>query len=286
LEEQVQALQAQAQQGDESKKEALQATLQGFETFLAKISLRKEGNDFNTLNWVGETVYRLGSGLDSGREISDQVKGYYTKAQDAFDNLLIHKFAPDAEAETNLQIRVSMCERRLGQPKEALDRLQKILLKNERLLEAQRQAAYTYQEWATENPGYLLNAMFGGRKNPATGRNSVWGWQQMSAMVQNNPNKEVSEGIFHEARYNLALSRFQHANSLKDPEKTEKIKAALQDVAITYRLRPSMGEKFQWKEKYEKLVQEIQTALGEEPKGIAGLELSKPAPPENAGSTP
>jgi tetratricopeptide (TPR) repeat protein len=285
LEEQVQALQS-----DPTKKEALNATLKGFETFLSNIGTRKEGNTFNSLSWVGETFFRLGSGLDTGETASEQAKDYYLKASKTYDNMFAQvakdpTFAPNAEAVTSLEVRLSMCERRLGHHKEALDRLTKILQKNERLLEAQRQAAYTYEEWARQNPGYFLNAMLGGRKNPATGRNLVWGWHTMSAMVQNNPNKDISDGMFHEARYNLAHCRYQHAMSLSGADKTEKLKLARGDIGITYRLRPSMGEKYQWKEKYEKLLQDVQKELGEEPAGLSAFDAQPAGTAASAASS-
>jgi hypothetical protein len=69
-----------------------------------------------------------------------------------------------------------------------------------KMLEAQRQAAYSYQEWAEaeKGKGYYLNAMGGGRKNKATGQFIVWGWAQMANMVIRNPNLKH---VFHEARY-------------------------------------------------------------------------------------
>lgn len=284
LEEQVQAL-----KNDPTKKEALDKVLQGFETFLTKLSDRKEGNSFNSLSWVGETFFRLGSGLDTGGAVTEQAKDYYAKAFTAYDNLITlskkdAKFAPSADAITALEIRLSMCERRQGKYKEALDRLEAILKTNDKLLEAQRQAAYTYQEWATQNPGYFLNAMLGGRPNPKTKKNTIWGWHMLSIMVQTNPNKDIGEGVFHEARYNLALSRYKHALVLSPAEKLEKLKSAQTDITITYRLRPTMGEKYQWKDKYDKLLQDVQKALGEKATGLSGLETVQPAAPATASA--
>jgi hypothetical protein len=107
----------------------------------------------------------------------------------------------------------------------------------------------------------------------------------MSAMVQNNPNKDISDGMFHEARYNLAHCRYQHAMSLSGAEKTEKLKLARGDIGITYRLRPSMGEKYQWKEKYEKLLQDVQKELGEEPVGLSAFDAPPAPTPASAAST-
>ncbi len=168
-----------------------------------------------------------------------------------------------------------MCERRLGSHKESLDRLTKLLQKNPKLLEAQRQAAYTYQEWAALNPGYYLNAMLGGRPSPGTTQNIIWGWHTLSVMVQRHPNKDLSEGVFHEARYNLSECRYRHAMALAPAEKLEKLKLAQQDIAITYRLRPSMGGPEREK-KYDKLLQDVQKALGQKPTGLSGLDAVKP----------
>jgi hypothetical protein len=169
-----------------------------------------------------------------------------------------------------------MCERRLGKHKESLDRLMKLLQQNNKLLEAQRQAAYTYQEWAAKDAGYYLNAMLGGRRNTATNQNIFWGWHTLSVMVQRHPSKDLSEGVFHEARYNLAECRYRHAMAQSPAEKLEKLKLAQQDIAVTYRLRPSLGGPEREK-KYDKLLQDIQKALGQKPTGLSGLDSVKPA---------
>src|SRR5690606_38764301 len=140
------------------------------------------------------------------------------------------------EAAFLLEIPLSKCGRRLGKHKEALDRLTPLLQKNPKLLEGQRQAAETYQEWAQSNPGYYLNAIAGGRPNPATRQNTIWGWHTLSLMVQSHPKEELREGVFHEARYNLALCRYKHAMSLSGAEKLERLKTAQQEIAVTHRL--------------------------------------------------
>lgn len=283
LEEQVQSL-----KGDSSQAATLEKVLKGFEAFLDNISQRKEGNDFNSLSWVGETFFRLASGLDDGDTPSTQAKDYYSKATATYTNMMAladadPKFLPSADSRTSLEIRLSMCQRRMGKPKEALDRLTAILQKNNKLLEAQRQAAYTYQEWAEENPGYYLNAILGGRPHPISKQNIIWGWYGLGNVVANNPDPAVGDVIFHEARYNLAECRFKHAITLPTKEKMDKLKLVQQDIAITYRLRPTMGGPERMK-KYDKLLRDAQEAMGQEPTGLPGLD-AKPAAPINVSAT-
>jgi hypothetical protein len=248
--------------------------LKGFEAFLTQISGRDEGNTFSTLNWVGETFFNMADKLDDGAAVPEQAKAYYTNASKTYQGMIgrikekkIEPPSPDALLA--LEIRLAMCERRLGNFKEAIDRLQAILVKNPRMLEAQRQAAYSYQEWAeAKDAGYYINAMGGGRKDKATGQNIVWGWAQMAAMTIRNPNLQSA---FHESRFNLAECRFKMAMKKTGAEKADLLNRAGKDISYTFTLSPKMGGEEQYR-KYDKLLKNIQRAAGQKDSGLAGLE--------------
>jgi hypothetical protein len=273
LEEQVQTLRS-----DPKREADLQKVLSGFETFLSRISDRDTGNTFASLNWVGETFFRLGAGLETGGPLSQQAKDYYTSALKTYESMQTkvkadRSFAPDnPNALAALEVRMSMCERRLGKHKEALDRLQALLLQNPNLLEAQKEAAYTYQEWAeaSKDAGYYINAMGGGRRDKRTGQYIVWGWARMSVMVQRSANLKAD---FHEARFNLAECRLKLALSKSGDEKAKLLNSAEQDISIVYRLRPDMGGE-EMERKYDRLLKTIQQAAGQRPTGLAGLKAA------------
>jgi tetratricopeptide (TPR) repeat protein len=265
-------------QADPKKAAELQTLLQGFEAFLRRISGRTEGNTFSSLNWVGETFFNMAEKLDTGGALSAQAKTYYTNAMETYQGLIDRcksgaiqpPSGPDSL--TALEIRIAMCQRRLGQFKEALYRLGGILLKNPKMLEAQRQAAYTYQEWAETDATYYTNAMRGGLRSKSTGQNVVWGWAQLAVMVQRSPQYNW---VFHEARYNLAECRFQMAMAQKNnaAEQANLLGMAERDISIVYKLRPDMGGEEMYK-KYESLLNRIQSAARKKPTGLAGLATS------------
>jgi tetratricopeptide (TPR) repeat protein len=286
LEEQVQTLRSDPKRADDLKK-----VLSGFETFLTRISDRDSGNTFASLNWVGETFFRLGAGLESGGTVSQQAKDYYARALKTYETMLNKVkadpgFAPDnPNAVPAIEVRISMCQRRLGKHKEALDRLQLLLMQTPNLLEAQKEAAYTYQEWAeaSKDAGYYINAMGGGRRDKRTGQYIIWGWAKTAVMVQRSPNLKAD---FHEARFNLAECRLKLALSKSGEEKRKLLDQAESDISIVYRLRPDMGGE-EMERKYDRLLKTIQQAAGQTPKGLAELKAAeKAAAGSAAGKSP
>ena len=91
--------------------------------------------------------------------------------------------------------------------------LVEVLKAREISLEAQREAAYTYQAWGDDEPGYYILAIRGGHKverNDGSVSNLVWGWGAIARKVQYI--KKFNDA-FHEARYNLALCQLNYAES-------------------------------------------------------------------------
>ena len=87
---------------NEGKNEQVQKVSQGFELFLDRIASREEGNSFNSLNWVAETLFSLGAGLDPGDGAAPQ------EARD------IHRYR-----RTDLKSRLSRCPRG-GRPRQGV----------------------------------------------------------------------------------------------------------------------------------------------------------------------
>ena len=107
--------------------------------------------------------------------------------------------------------------------KKALDVLVEILKTRETLLDAQREAAYTYQAWGEEKPGYYMLAIRGGHKverRDGSVSNLVWGWSGIARKVQ---DIEKFSDVFNEARYNLALCRLKYAESKTGQQRTRSV---------------------------------------------------------------
>lgn len=278
--------------GEQKKDKEAQQVLTGFQMFLSRISERP-GNSFSSLHWVAETLFSLGAGLDpQTREPPPNAKKYYEQASATYQKILSEldegKLEAPEGADISLRIRLSKCLRRLGQYKEAMKTLVEVIVEKPMMVDAQIEAAYTYQAWATEDgkAGYYKYAIQGGqeaKKKDGTKVLLVWGWGKLARMVFRS---EAHRDIFHEARYNLAVCRFEYAKTLSGAERTETLKMAEQDVLIIQGLFPNMGGP-EWRDKYNDLLKRIQTTLGKPAVGLPQPKppASKPAPTAKKAAT-
>jgi hypothetical protein len=117
--------------------------------------------------------------------------------------------------------------------------------------------------------------MFGARPdktnpdNSKQGRNVIWGWGEIG---NNTAGDARFKDQFNEARFNLALCRYNYALSQKDAaKKTEILKRASQDISVTIGLYGSSTDD-KWRAQYDTLLRNVQKALGERPVGLQTLE--------------
>jgi cellulose synthase operon protein C len=264
----------------EGKQEEAAKVAHGFEFFLTRIAARPAAEaTFSALYWVAETFTNLGDSLSSdGRKPSPEAVKNYGKAANTYEKIVEAcradpNFAPTAGSLTSVQIRLARCLRRLGKYEEALDTLVEVLKIRDNLLDAQREAACTYQAWGAEKPGYFVLAIRGGRKvvrKDGSSVNLVWGWGGIANRVQ---NVEARHDIYDEARYNLALCRFKYAQSKTGQEQADELRKAAQEILIVQRIRPEMGGQ-KWYDQYDALLRKIQKDLGvkEEKQGLKAAE--------------
>ncbi|MBI2824687.1 MAG: hypothetical protein HYX69_08380 [Planctomycetia bacterium] len=256
----------------EHRTKDLEKVSRGFELFLDRITKKEQGNNFNSLNWVAETFSRLGAGHETeGETPSQQARAYFGKAA-AADKKILSSIASDAtfaspEAALAVKVRLARSQRRSGQYLQAINLLTDVLKEKPMLVDVQKEAAYTYQDWGREDPSYYAMAIAGGRPvKDDQGQESsvVWGWSRLSAMTQRN---KKMQDAFHEARYNLANCRLLLALTQKGDEKAATLKKAEGDVLLTARLHPDMGGG-DWPKKYDALLRKIQQAAGRQPTGL------------------
>lgn len=252
----------------ENKADDVKRVLQGFELFLNKISDRPEGNTFSSLSWVAETFFGLAAGMDpGGKEPPDEAKKYYRSATRTYRKILDQikadpDFAP-AGATVGIQVRLASCLRAIGQCDEAMQLLVSVLQEHPKRLDAQLEAARTYQRWGTQRPDYYEKAIVGGQQ--VGGRYLVWGWGGIARQV--TPFYQKYEDTFHLARYNLARCRLDLALSRSAGQKIETLKLAKLDITRVYQLYPTMGGP-EWFDKYDALLKTIQKLLQEKPTGL------------------
>ena len=165
------------------------------------------------------------SGLDvGGPAVLPEAEKQYRQAVAAFQEILHRaateaEFSPAAEVTIALRIELARCLRRLSDNPQALSQLLAVLKDHPLMVDAQVEAAYTYQSWGDEKPEYLEMAIQGGKRYQ-----EVWGWGELARRVQSEAR---FRDVFHEARYNLALCRLRQAQIATDrPQRARLAEAA------------------------------------------------------------
>jgi tetratricopeptide (TPR) repeat protein len=256
------------------KKKELETVSSAFEVFLDRITKRETGGSYSSLNWVGETYYSLGKGLDEGGAgQSTKTKGYFQKASVAYEKMLAiaakdPKFKDQPETLVGIRLRIADCRRRSGDFDAAIKTLIGILQDKAARLDVQVKAAELYQiHGATDPTGYALAIT--GSTPGRDGKNIVWGWAKISQLTTNRPE---FEGTFHQARLSMAEARYKYALTHKDEAKRKKIlEAAIQDLWFTYKLYPKLGGE-ETSARYERLLKQIQKGLGKPETGLKEFE--------------
>ena len=251
----------------EGKSDQLERVTKSFEKFLQRISDREQGANYKSLNWVAETFFSLGAGIDPGvGKTPAAAKEYYRKAAATY--LKISKLPSDEKpegADISLRFRLAACLRAMGSYEKAMGILVGILKTHETWVDAQVEAARTYQARAGEKgqAGYYKKAIGGGFEHE--GRRLVWGWAGISYRTAGSKDHRA---IFHDAIYNKATCRMKLALSLSGQEKADMLVQAEKDITRTYQQYPKMGGPEQFA-KYDSLLKTIRKFRGmRDPKGL------------------
>jgi len=138
-----------------------------------------------------------------------------------------------------------------------------------------------------------LRAILGARPDKAkNNKNTIWGWGEIARMTApTGSGSNQYKDQFHEARYNLALCRYNYAVAHKDTaQKKENFQRAKTDIAMIAGFYPDLGGD-KWKAQYDTLLKSIQKALGERPLGLQALQsatvpTSTPAAPAATAPAP
>ncbi len=290
-----QELQSQLKSLREAKKiKEVTELSRGLDRFLTQIAAHNQKAGFGTMGWVAETFRSLAEGLDPGSgKLPADTQAYYERAVKAYQELLARcekepNFAPNPEIVLTFRVRMSFCLRRLGKYKETLDLLGDVL-KAGTNVPAQIEAAYTYQAWGDEKPGFYELAILGGRpqKLPnGTETRLFWGWAKIAKMVQQyvNQNPRYKE-VFFEARYNIPLCRLKWQAALSGTQKANALKDAERDILVLQMLYPDMGGP-EWFPKFDALLKKIQQLQERKPVGLQQKAPAPSAPSQPATANP
>jgi cellulose synthase operon protein C len=252
----------------------------GFESFLEEVAA--DATELNILNWVAETYRGMGESYGSTlKTLSPEAKNYFTKAANTYEKILARGGQdPDFMSEgMTIHVRIQLAKSRksMGDYIAARNIYEEVLKAKPILLPVQIEAARLYQDWGGTGQGQehnYLKAIVGDRPNPAKqNKHTIWGWGEIARMTANNPQFRDQ---FYEARYNLALCRYNLSLAQSDAaKKTDVMKMAKRDIAVTIGFYPDLGSK--WRPLFDNLLKNVQQALGERPEGLLALEAQPTA---------
>ena len=244
--------------------------ISAFQVFLNSIA--GSADNPATLQWVGQTQMQLGeSSMEKGqiRAQGDAAK-LISSAIKTFESLTQRL---DDEAPATLRFQLGRGYRLAGEYKQAIDLFEKILTDSPMMLDAQIEAARTYEQWAGRiDPRYATkayeSALVGARPGEDR-KNRIWGWGRISKLVSSRPE---FRDTFFQARYHVAFCRFMMGKSSDNKRLIEQAANDINQVASLY---PDLGGN-QRRQEFDLLMKEIQKALGKNPDGL-------PAQPANPG---
>jgi hypothetical protein len=266
-----------------------------FQAFLERLVARDTGVTFNSLFWVADTYLELAAGLGKNAAEGSPERArsgeFYRQAVAAFE-----KIAKRAEAEPTfmpekylplVQMRLAKAYRGADDYEQALALLSGILKEKPNVLDLQFESAYTYQELAASNPKkngkYFRYAILGGQSE---GMGQIWGWNALASKIRSQQERLRTSGDtaaaekydqrYHEARYNSAYCAYSLASAAgSDSEKKRLLNIAKQGMWSVYAIVDPQFGGGEWKAKNERLLRDIQSALGEAPLGLRAFEQKK-----------
>ena len=250
------------------------ALSEAFEQFLARIAQRP-GNTYNSLIWVAETFFNLGSAADTGRRPAPPAAtAYFGKAAETYKQILAIDgakpgFVPNAGMKTAVQLRLATSHRRRGEFEQGLNLLAAMLMQQPNNLAAQIEAAQLLQERGmAQEAVYFEKAVFGDFPHPQTKENMVWGWASLATRAATNPKLS---GTYFEAMLRSCECRYQMGMKLGAPRQTALLSAAKSTISALYLNQPSLGGPAM-KKQYDSLTRAIQRGLNEPETGLKAFE--------------
>ncbi|MEZ6088280.1 MAG: hypothetical protein R3C05_09700 [Pirellulaceae bacterium] len=238
--------------------------------FLEKVG--EQSSDTTTDHWVAQTFIEMGeAAMGSQRPpATGKAKGLMEAAAKQLKTL-IEGSQQDAEAVRQMRFELATTSRLMGDYGTAINELHKILQEQNTMVDAQIQAALSFQQWAMSpgfNPKYVKGALdnaISGAKPDRSGKHAIWGWTKLAKLTQGKP---AYEATFFDARYRIAECLLQ--KGLLSPDSGDKEKYAAQSekvVQITKNLYPELGGPADYK-RNDELVRQAQLAQG---KAVTGL---------------
>ena len=273
-----------------AKDPRLNDVLKSFETFLEDMFNRKEGHDYNTLNWVADTYSNLGDGLEAGD--ASKAEGYFGKAAAAIQLLLdsesVKPGVIPAPAILFVKLKLVKCKRRQKSFDAAHQMIVALLKEKPKAPDVQEEAARLFQDWGTYGGADHIDkfevaiAGMKAKKGKTPDDNKVWGWAGLAEKLQTNlqvSQKPELERQFLDASYNAAVCWYKYANAQQGTkERKTLIREANTAIKRPRAMLPQLGGGETWT-KYNALyrnVEQMMLDLGmDEMKGKEVVDLER-----------
>ncbi len=247
---------------------------QAFVAFLDKLNERGT-TDPTIARWIAQTYYKLAEGLEGDAAADADRTSYYTKARDAFKGLI--DTVQDPQVKLALQMQYAQSLRKLGDYQQAMVLFEEVLTEKEMLLDLQKAAAYTLQEWGATDPARFSEAIGGRGPTNERGKHVVWGWSYLgSVAAQVARTKPEFKSLFYECWLNQARIRTEQARGAAGADKTRMLKSA-RSVINTMVTNYADFLDTALRDDFDVLLKEIQQLEGKRPTGLE--ELGVPPKP-------
>ncbi|MEM9587910.1 MAG: hypothetical protein AAGA03_11580, partial [Planctomycetota bacterium] len=237
---------------DEAGPAKKQKLIEAFRVFLSE--LVRATKDPVTLQWVGERLMNLAeASMPPGQaQAVGQSKDLLDLAVKTFGDL---QGKVKGDRKLALEMQLARANRLTGNYAAAINTLAEILKEKPTMLDAQIEAALSYEQWAGKlDPKIAVraykSAIMGGRPD-ANKKNIIWGWGRISQTINGRPQYRTQ---FFDARYHLALCRYLSGKKGNDKDAMKK---AIRDIEMLETVYPDMGGK-QQKAKFDALKKQIQ----------------------------
>jgi hypothetical protein len=254
LQDQLDALAAEAGKGDATALNRARTILQGFTAFLDAVADRDQKTSSQI--WVATTYLALGSGKGTGAVVPPAAaEGYLRKAATAYEKLLAKQSDPDvARFEPSIRLQLADLRRQLGDAEAAQEQIAWLLAEPSRRnsLEVQVLAAEVLQT-AAEAAAKAGDAAAADRhfQEAVAGDKAagIWGWAQIANRLErqgisgSDERSATARSTFFESRLKLAeclIGRARLSNA--SPEARQKrLSTADAVISMTRKLHPDLG---------------------------------------------
>ncbi|TWT72766.1 hypothetical protein Pla123a_40650 [Posidoniimonas polymericola] len=252
-----------------------------FAEFVARIGEADTGGDWTMQQWMAQTYLRLGEGLEGDADDA-QRKQFFERARDGFRSLAERaasdpSSAPSPTSSLAVRMQLGAAQKGLGEYDKAIETFAGLLEEREMMLDVQKLAAYTLQEWGQQgDAGHLQDSIRGARPSVKTGKNLIWGWSKLASVSGKVArSKPEYRDLFFESWLNVATSRYLAGMKASGDQQQRQFASARKTILLLSRQYSDLGGE-ERRTQFDTLLKKIQRAEGEKPVGLSEFTSAAP----------